>query len=179
MINRRFSKQLGNLLPKNLWSLAIVGVALVVGAGVLWSGTNSSFAEEGVDEVEIVVYKTPNCGCCHNWIAHLRNHGLKVAANDVATTQPIRTELGVPPAMTSCHTGFVDNYWIEGHVPADLVKRLLEEQPDDIRGIAVPGMPMGSPGMEGPNPVTYDVVAYHTDGTVSVYATRDGHTTPQ
>ena len=179
MSNRRISSQTGNVRPTNVWSLMIFGVAVVAGAGVFWSGAQTSSAQASAAEAEIVVYKTPNCGCCHDWIAHLRKHGLKVAAKNVATTQPIREEVGVPPALTSCHTGFVDNYWIEGHVPADLVQRLLTERPEDISGIAVPGMATGSPGMEGPNPVTYDVVAYHKDGTVSIYATRDGETTPQ
>lgn len=155
--------------------LAVLGVV----AAVATTATESDTPTTVEAQAEMVVYKTPNCGCCHNWIAHLRKHGLNVVEKNVATTQPIRAEVGVPPALTSCHTGVVDDYWIEGHVPADLVQRLLTERPEDISGIAVPGMATGSPGMEGPNPVTYDVVAYHKDGTVSIYATRDGETTPQ
>ncbi len=166
-----------NILKKGkYWPvLAVLGVV----AAVATTATESDAPAAAEAQAEMVVYKTPNCGCCHNWIAHLRKHGLKVVDKNVATTQPIRGEVGVPPALTSCHTGIVDNYWIEGHVPADLVQRLLTERPEDISGIAVPGMATGSPGMEGPNPVTYDVVAYHKDGTVSIYATRDGETTPQ
>lgn len=179
MSKQRISSQFGNVRPTRLWPLIVIGFAVAASAGIFWSDAQTGSAQINTDDADIVVYKTPNCGCCHNWVAHLRKHGLTVVANDVATTQPIRSEVGVPPALTSCHTGVVDNYWIEGHVPADLVQRLLKERPEDISGIAVPGMPAGSPGMEGPNPVTYDVIAYHNDGTVSIYATRDGHTTPQ
>jgi hypothetical protein len=108
---------------------------------------------------------------------HLRENGFKVTVNKVAATQAIRTELGIPPTLASCHTGVVDGYWIEGHVPADLIQQVLKERPADIRGIALPGAHIGAPGMEGPNPVTtYDVVAYDKQGEVRVYATREGKT---
>ena len=97
---------------------------------------------------------------------------------NVDSTSPVRARLGVPNTMTSCHTAVAGEYWVEGHVPADLVQRLLAEEPDDIAGIAAPGMPIGSPGMEGPNPVTYDIVAYGSDGKSHVYATRQGHLEP-
>jgi len=177
MINNSTRAPIGAVDPKTLWFVTAIGVTALMIGGIFWTGSQTGFVHAGADAAEIVVYKTPNCGCCHNWITYLREHGLKVAEKNVATTQPVRAELGVPAAMTSCHTGVVDNYWFEGHVPADLVQRILTERPDDIAGIAVPGMPIGSPGMEAPNPVTYDVVAYHKDGTVSVYATRDGKTT--
>ena len=87
---------------------------------------------------------------------------------------PIKQQAGVPYALRSCHTAQVGDYVIEGHVPADLIQKLVSEKPADIQGISAPGMPLGSPGMEGPNPVTYDIVAYHADGTTTVYATREG-----
>lgn len=122
----------------------------------------------------MTVYKTESCGCCLKWVDHLTANGFSVDVVNVASTAPTRERLGVPSALLSCHTGTINGYWVEGHVPADLVRQLITEKPDDIRGISAPGMPMGSPGMEGPNPQTYDVVAYHADGSTSVYATRKG-----
>ncbi len=179
----------GSAQPKHLWLLAAIGAVVVATAGGNWSYASGDSAQESTDsqvsanseisteDADIVVYKAATCGCCHHWVAHLREHGLKIAVKNVATTQTIRSELGIPPALESCHTGVADGYWIEGHVPADLVQRLMKEQPEEIRGIAVPGMQIGSPGMEGRNPVTtYDVVAYDKDGEVRVYATREGKT---
>ncbi len=136
-------------------------------------------AESARDGPEIIVYKTPACGCCANWVEHLRNNGLDAKVVNRSSTGPVHKRLGVPRELGSCHTAKVGDYWVEGHVPADLVQRLITDQPDDISGIAVPGMPMGSPGMEGPNPVEYEVIAYGTDGSTSVYAVRQGRTAPQ
>lgn len=122
----------------------------------------------------ITVYKTEACGCCRNWVDHLESNGLEVEVINVVSTAPTREHFGVPPRLLSCHTGSINGYWVEGHVPADLVQDLITEMPEGIRGLSAPGMPMGSPGMEGPNPVQYDILAYHDDGTTSVYATRQG-----
>lgn len=153
---------------------AIITIAVVAGAGV-WIGIPTSEAEIG----EVVVYKTPACECCHRWVAYLRDNGFEVNAINVPSTQPTRERVGVPERLGSCHTAVVGEYWVEGHVPADLIQQLLAEEPNDIRGIAAPGMPMGSPGMEGPNPVEYQVLAYHSDGTTTVYATRQGRSLSQ
>ena len=126
-----------------------------------------------------VVYRTPTCGCCGKWVDHLRASGFEVEVREVSSTTGIRTELGVPPQLTSCHTAVVGDYWVEGHVPADLVLRLLSEQPDDIAGIAVPGMPAGSPGMEAPRPVEYDIIAYGRDGKYYRYASRMGQSSAE
>ncbi len=146
----------------------------VVATTAAWFGVRPSSA----DSADVVVYKTPACGCCNNWVAHLRDNGFEVSVINVSSTQPARERLGVPRRLGSCHTAQIGKYWVEGHVPADLMQRLTSEQPEDIGGIAVPGMPMGSPGMEGPNPVTYQVLAYGTDGQTTVYATRKGRLSP-
>ncbi len=127
---------------------------------------------------DVVVYKTPYCGCCSDWVAQLERDGLTVTAIDVDSTAPVRDELGVPARLGSCHTAKVGDYWVEGHVPIDLVRQLVEERPAGIRGLAVPGMPIGSPGMEGPNPERYAVLALDDDGSVRVYAERDGAAQP-
>ncbi|ANO52895.1 DUF411 domain-containing protein [Woeseia oceani] len=132
-----------------------------------------SMADTGAD-AEIVVYKTPYCGCCHKWVEQLERDGLAVDAVNVQSTASIQTELGVPTSMRSCHTAKVGDYWVEGHVPPDLVEKLLEDKPEGIRGLAVPGMPVGSPGMEGPGAEPYDVMQVHADGSASVYARREG-----
>jgi hypothetical protein len=155
-------------------SPVVVAVAAIIIA-VFWLQLPSTKAEVA----EIVVYKTPTCGCCVNWIDHLRDSGLNVRAVDVPSTLPVHEEFGVPRRLGSCHTAIVGDYWVEGHVPADLVQKLMDEKPGDITGIAVPGMPMGSPGMEGPNPVEYQVVAYGKDGEFTLYATRQGQTASQ
>ena len=93
---------------------------------------------------------------------------------NVPNTIPVQERVAVPRNLGSCHTAVLGDYWVEGHVPADLIEQLLTEKPDDILGIAVPGMPMGSLGMEGPNPVEYQIVAYGSDGRTTVYATRQG-----
>ncbi len=118
---------------------------------------------------EVVVYKTETCGCCNGWIEHLRAAGFEVDARDVRDLMSVKLDAGVPGPLVTCHTALVDGYVVEGHVPADQVKRMLAEQPE-VAGIGVAGMPIGSPGMEGPNPQPYQVVAFDRDGAMSVYA---------
>jgi hypothetical protein len=122
----------------------------------------------------ITVYKTPMCGCCTQWVEHLQADGFKVQVETVEETHTVQSNLGVPQQLGSCHTAVVGNYWVEGHVPADLIRKLLEEKPTHIKGIAVPGMVPGSPGMESPHPVKYEILSVDDKGQVAVYATRDG-----
>ncbi|HZW20653.1 DUF411 domain-containing protein [Noviherbaspirillum sp.] len=116
----------------------------------------------------IEVYKSESCGCCHLWVDHLRANGFTVKATDVPDPSAYRKKHGVPEALGSCHTGVVAGYALEGHVPAAEVKRLLAERPK-ARGLAVPGMPMGSPGMEGSRKDSYDVLLIEADGRSRVY----------
>ncbi len=122
------------------------------------------------EPAEIHVYKSPTCGCCTKWIDHLRANGFSVRATDVPDVNPIKRENAVPPRLAACHTAFVEGYVLEGHVPAEDVRRLLAERPA-VSGLAVPGMPIGSPGMEGPNPERYDVLAFGAAGT-SVFSSH-------
>lgn len=107
----------------------------------------------------IEVYKSPACGCCHLWVEHLEASGFQVKAQDTDDVSQIKMIAGVPGHLAACHTALVDGFVIEGHVPAAAIQRLLREQPD-IQGLAVPGMPAGSPGMPDPNPERYDVIAF-------------------
>jgi hypothetical protein len=120
----------------------------------------------------LAIYKTPTCGCCGAWVDHVVQAGFGVEVLDLPDLSRVKAQAGVPNDLVSCHTTVADGYFIEGHVPADVIARMLEERPD-IAGIAVPGMPMGSPGMEGPYRDPYDVIAVAKDGTRFVYASRE------
>ncbi len=120
----------------------------------------------------IIVYKTATCGCCRGWVEHMRQAGFVVDARDLpgnVELMGIKVDAGVPGDMATCHTALVDGYVVEGHVPAEQVKRLLAERPA-VAGIATPGMPVGSPGMEGPNAQPYQVLSWGHDGTRGVFA---------
>ena len=120
---------------------------------------------------DITVYKDPNCGCCTEWVKHLRQAGFTVTVRDTAETEMVKRSFGVPAALESCHTGRIGKYTIEGHVPADLIIKLVSEQPA-ARGLAVPGMPIGSPGMDGSPKQAYEVLLFDAAGKTSVYARR-------
>src|SRR4051812_39543665 len=117
----------------------------------------------------ITVYKDPSCGCCKSWIEHLIKHGYRVDAKDTPQMSEIKRSLGVPDGLRACHTAVVNGYLIEGHVPAADIARLLKEKPK-VAGLAVPGMPMGSPGMEGPRAQHYQVLSFDKAGKTKVFA---------
>lgn len=120
----------------------------------------------------MTVYKSPTCGCCKDWITHARGAGFTVKSVDMDDLTQIKRDAGVPRELESCHTVLVGRYVLEGHVPADLAKKMLNEKPDII-GLAVPGMPLGSPGMEqGGVKQPYNVIAFAKGGKTSVYARR-------
>lgn len=120
----------------------------------------------------VTVYKSASCGCCRAWVAHMEAAGFTVEAHDVDDLPAVKVEHGIGPEHQSCHTALVGGYVVEGHVPADIVRRMLDERPE-IAGLAAPGMPRGSPGMEVPSGErdAYDVIAFRDDGTSEVYAT--------
>jgi hypothetical protein len=120
-------------------------------------------------QTKITVYKDPGCRCCKNWIEHLIKHGYGVDAKDTPDMAEVKRTLGVPDALTSCHTAVVNGYLIEGHVPAADIARLLKEKPK-VAGLAVPGMPMGSPGMEGPQQQHYQVLSFDKNGKTKIFA---------
>jgi hypothetical protein len=110
----------------------------------------------------VAVWRDPNCGCCSGWVAHLRAEGFAVQDQVVPSVAPVRRRLGTPSDLLSCHAGEVEGLVLEGHVPAAAIRRLLAERPAGVRGLAVPEMPVGSPGMEVPGaaPDSYDVIAF-------------------
>ena len=123
------------------------------------------------EPLSIDVHRDANCGCCKDWISHLEANGFQVSVHDSGNAQA-RTRLGVPDKLGSCHTGQVGGYALEGHVPARDIKRLLKERPKAV-GLAVPGMPVGSPGMNGPEyqgrKDPYDVLLIQANGSSKVY----------
>jgi hypothetical protein len=121
------------------------------------------------------VYKDQGCGCCTNWTEHLQDHGFTVRTIESSDLTALKTSHGVPNRLHSCHTALVGGYVVEGHVPASDIQRLLRERPA-VAGLAVPGMPIGSPGMEVPGrrPQLYDVMAFDEDGTTRVFAKHGG-----
>ena len=120
----------------------------------------------------LTVYKTPTCGCCKGWIEHMKAAGFQVRAVDMEDITEVKQASGVPMKLRTCHTAIIDGYVVEGHVPADLVKKMLAEKPK-VTGIAVPGMPVGSPGMEqGNQKDPYEVLLFDKSGKTSVYAKR-------
>lgn len=119
----------------------------------------------------ITVYKSPTCGCCKKWVSHLQANGFQVKAVDLTDLDAVKERYGVQQRFSSCHTAVVNGYIIEGHVPADLVHKLLKEKPK-IAGLTVPGMPMGAPGMEGPRKDAYNVLTFDKSGKLGIYAKR-------
>jgi hypothetical protein len=114
------------------------------------------------------VYKSATCGCCKEWIKHLEKNGFTVRAHEVDNPSDYREKFGIPQRFGSCHTGVVQGYALEGHVPAADIQRLLKQKPK-AKGLAVPAMPMGSPGMEGPRQDPYDVYLVKQDGNATIY----------
>lgn len=152
--------------------LLATGVALVLVAGSRSrdDGAESYSAQAAAagDGPAVHVYKTATCGCCAKWVDHLREAGFAVTVEDTRELMAVKRREGVPTDLSSCHTALVNGYVVEGHVPASVVHAFLEEAPE-ARGLAVPGMPIGSPGMEGRHAEAYDVFAFDADGERTVF----------
>ncbi len=147
--------------------------SVAAGVAVLALGPGRGLAAEPALPA-LEVFRSPSCGCCGAWIAHMEAAGFAVQARMVADTAAARRRLGMPARLGSCHTGLVAGYVIEGHVPAADVRRLLSTRPDAI-GLAVPGMPVGSPGMEmGEQRDPYQVLLVGRDGSESVFSSYPG-----
>jgi len=147
-------------------------------AGFAVVGVRSLFAQQSQQQqraalAAMTVYKSPSCGCCKLWVEHVRAAGFTVREVNTDDLASVKREMGIPARLASCHTVVVGSYVVEGHVPADDVKKLLRDRPAGVRGLAVPGMPVGSPGMEQ-GPVSayerYDVIAFTAAGATSVFA---------
>lgn len=142
-----------------------------LGAGLLLAAVCSLAAAE----TEMTVYRSPTCSCCGKWIEHMQQAGYKVRTVLSDDLQSVKTRLGIPEDLASCHTANVDGYVVEGHVPAEDVGRLLQQRPA-VAGIAAPDMPLGSPGMEmGGRKQSYRVMAFDKSGGQTVFAEHPGN----
>ncbi|MGH7586494.1 MAG: DUF411 domain-containing protein [Gemmatimonadales bacterium] len=158
--------------------LAVAAGLLVAGSALLASRTAASATDEvarlalALPLTEVTVYRSPTCGCCKKWVAHIEQAGFTVKQVELADLAEIKAQAGVPEKLHSCHTALVGRYAIEGHVPAEDIKRLLAEKPD-VHGLSAPGMPAGSPGMEVEGRKDkYDVVSFTREGQSSVWASH-------
>ncbi len=140
--------------------LPIMITILALGSG----GALSAQAQQTID-----VYKSPYCGCCGKWVEHATKAGFTVKTHEVDNVPEMRKKLGMPGKLGSCHTAKIGNYVLEGHVPAEDIKRLLKEKPKAL-GLAVPGMPQGSPGMDIPNSPPYETLLVQSNGNTRVFA---------
>lgn len=159
------------------------GVIVLIAGGAIWyiisnyyeqqqaaQNAGDTHVVQSTGENDVVMYKNPNCQCCTKWAAHLEEAGFTVTENPTGELAAVKSDYGVPYNLASCHTAVIDGYVVEGHVPVKEVKRLLDERPDAI-GLAVPGMPIGSPGMEqGNRTEPYDVVLFDEDGNRDTFA---------
>lgn len=153
--------------------LKILGSAFFLAMATMTSAVANEASEEnsdtGTSDLILVVYQDPSCGCCGKWVKHMRDHGFTVKSVLESNMNARKQSLGVPPKLRSCHTAVIDDYVIEGHVPAADVKRLLKDRPEG-EGLAVPGMPLGSPGMEfGERRQAYDVLLFDAAGDTAVF----------
>ena len=150
--------------------LAGVGVVAVAGAAAAWA--SGLLDPSRAEATGVMVYKSPLCGCCGQWVEYLRNNGFDVTVRNVEDMDPIKARFGISPDLESCHTAVIEDYVVEGHVPAADIRRLLAERPD-ARGLSAPGMPVSGPGMEimpndGREP--YTVFLFDKNGGRKVYA---------
>lgn len=145
--------------------LFLLGLALFAGS------VTTVHADQPAPAGAVTVYKSPTCGCCSGWVAYLEDEGFPVESIDTEDVDRIKTLHGLTdPALKSCHTAIVDGYVVEGHVPADDIRRLLAERPEGVKGITAPGMPMLSPGMASREPKDYTVYAFTESGAVTEYS---------
>lgn len=150
---------------RNLIRIGVAVAAIALAA----AGSQSIAAQRGAGAT-IEVFKSPTCGCCSLWVKHLEQNGFTAKVTEMDDLSGLKKKHGVPARATSCHTAIVNGYVIEGHVPAADVKRLLSERPA-VAGLAVPGMPVGSPGMEmGSTVQPYDVLAFDKTGETKVFS---------
>jgi hypothetical protein len=149
---------------KKGWLIGAAAAALILTGGLMVRSAEAA--------PQITVYKSASCGCCKGWVKHLESEGFNVTAIDVDNLPAIKTANGISAEMSSCHTAIIDGHVIEGHVPADAIRRMLRDNPE-LAGLTVPGMVSGSPGMEVPSGEVqpHDVLAIDSKGGTHVYET--------
>lgn len=168
--NARRPQPGGRGLTRRAWIGSAISIAVLGGAGLAlkggWRGRGAAAAGLG----KMTVYKSPACQCCERWVQVVREAGFDVIEENRADVTPIKRERGVPNALVSCHTGVIDGYVFEGHVPPDLVQQVLRDRPA-FAGLAVPGMPQSAPGMDMGRE-RYEVISFTRTGETATYAVR-------
>jgi hypothetical protein len=150
---------------KQLYTVLMIGLFSV--NAEIWANKTET------GKPDIVVYRSPTCGCCEKWLAHLKQNNFNIQDIVTDNVQPIKDKYGVPQEMASCHTAIVDGYVVEGHVPAKDILSLLKTKPK-VAGIAVPGMPKGTPGMEmGGGKDPYDVVSFDRNKRFEIFSNHE------
>jgi len=146
-------------------------LAVLTGLAACEAASEGSASVSGGNALHLDVYKSPSCGCCGGWVDHLDPAEFRVAVHDLDDLAPVKAKHGIAAEYQSCHTAVADGYFFEGHVPARFVRRFLAHPPEGAVGLSVPGMPVGSPGMESGSRFTpYQVLQINSDGTATVYA---------
>jgi hypothetical protein len=146
--------------------------ALILGLALLVAAPIQAQQKPASTKPHMLVYKSPTCGCCTKWVEYMQANGFTAAVTNMPDVTPVKMTHKVPSQLASCHTTLINGYVIEGHVPVEDVRRLLKEKPANVAGLAAPGMPAGSPGMDVPNSPAYDVIAFDKSGGTRVYATH-------
>lgn len=154
--------------------ILIIGLLVTAGVAAFLFWPGNSPQQMLSDKTEVVMYKNEGCQCCTRWGSHMEEGEFTVEEVPTPVLSQIKHENGISRNLSSCHTALVDGYVVEGHVPIEDIQRLLKERPENVVGLAVPGMPIGSPGMEVPGraPDNYDVLLVKKDGSTSVYASH-------
>ena len=155
--------------------MALTLLALGAWAGVSWAQKPAppqpkpTAAQPAAAQAQGKVYLTPTCGCCSKWVDYMVSAGFKLEREVTTELEALAPRKRVPASLRSCHTAVIGKYLVEGHVPADVVQKLQKENPAGVIGLSAPNMPVGSPGMEGPNAQPYPIVAFKADGTSYEY----------
>jgi hypothetical protein len=166
LIDGRGSPEFKERPMKKIFTLVLI---CLLPAPALAEDTDTATAADS-KQLHVSMHKSPYCGCCALWAEHLREHGFVVAEVPHDDMIAVKEKFEIPQRLQSCHTAEIDGYVIEGHVPARDILEFLKKPPQDARGLAVPGMPLGSPGMEHPRPQSYQTLLILNDGNVDVFA---------
>ncbi len=169
-MNQENTPSPGRFKNKKMVVLLLVVTGIIGGLYFLNRADSKVSESPALGGKEITVYKTPTCGCCAVFISYLEKKDVAVKVENVKSLDDIKKRNGIPPELWSCHTSIVDGYVVEGHVPIEAIEKLLSEKPN-IKGIALPGMPSGTPGMPGPKTEKWEIRSLNEDGTVGTFMT--------
>ncbi len=163
------SSSRGQAKKKKVILSLLAASVLIVGAYFFTDRKAPSPEQATLGGKEIIVYKTPTCGCCGVYVSYLKQKGAIVRMENLANLDDIKSRYGVPANLLSCHTSVVDGYVVEGHIPLEAIEKLMSERPE-VKGIGLPGMPSGTPGMPGPKTEQWDIRSFTDEGTTATFA---------